>query len=156
MLTKSSKVSDLALVIPSLLAGFVNVMRGIDRLRKEVASAPLMMVSVAKQCSTISSAIARLQSLNLQDAAAFEAQHHRIVHILETIMIGCKGTLSLIEEYTMHPWASEEESPNGNAKQSKLTATTESVWEGEEMSELLSQLKGYKKSLSMLLVVSER
>lgn len=115
-----------------------------------------MMVFTAEQCSTICSAIARLQSLELQDAAAFEAQHHQIIHILESIMIGCKGTLSLIEEYLMDPWASKEESLNGNSEKSKLTATTESVWKGEEMRELFSQLKGYQNSLSKLLDVSER
>ena len=93
MLTKGRKVSDLALVIPSLVASFEKITRGIDRLRRKVASAPLMMVSIAEQCSTICSAIARLQSLNLQDAAAFKAQHRRLIHILESIMIGCKGTL---------------------------------------------------------------
>ena len=156
MLTKSRKVSDPALVIPSLLASFEKVTRGIDRLRRKVASAPLMMVSIAEQCNTICSAIARLQSLNLQDAAAFKTQHRQLIHILESIMIGCNGTLSLIEEYIMDPWASEEESLNGDSEQSKLTATTVSVWEAEEMKELLSQLNGYQNSLSKLLDASER
>ena len=142
MLTKSRKVSDPALVIPSLLASFEKVTRGIDRLRQKLASAPLMMVSIAEQCNTICSAIARLQSLNLQDAAAFKTQHRQLIHILESIMIGCNGTLSLIEEYIMDPWASEEESLNGDSEQSKLTATTVSVWEAEEMKELLSLLYG--------------
>lgn len=114
------------------------------------------MVSIAEQCSTICSAIARFQSLDLQDAAAFEAQNHRLIHTLESIMIGCKGTLSLIDEYITDVWALEEESLNGNSGQSELTATTESVWEREEMRELLSQLKGYQHSLSKLLNVSER
>ena len=156
MLTKSRKVSDFALVIPSLLASFEKVTRGIDRLRRKVASAPLMMVSIAEQCSTICAAIARLQTLNLQDAAAFKAQHRRLIHILESIMIGCKGTLSLIEEYIMDPWASEEESLNEHSEHSKLTATTVSIWEAEEMRELLSQLNGYQNSLSKLLDVPER
>ncbi len=71
-------------------------------------------------------------------------------------MIGCKGTLSLVEEYVMDPWASEEGSLNGYTEHSKLTATTEDVWGGEEMRELLSQLKGYQKNLSKLLDISER
>lgn len=143
-------------VIPPLLAGFEKVTRGIDRFRLEVASAPLVIVSIAEQCSTICSAIARLQSLNLQDATAFKAQHRRLIHILESIMIGCKGTLSLIEEYIRDPWASEEESLNRYSKQSKLTATTVSIGEAEEMKELLSQLNGYQNSLSQLLDASER
>ena len=156
MLTKSRKVSDLALAISSLSAGFGRVTRGIDRFRREVAGTPLIMDSIAEQCSSICSAIARLQSLDPQNATAFEAQHHRIIYCLESIMIGCKGTLSLVEEYVMDPWASEEESLNGYTEHSKLTATTEDVWEGEEMRELLSQLNGYQKSLSKLLDISER
>ena len=56
----------------------------------------------------------------------------------------------------MDPWASEEESLTGDSEQSKLTATTVSIWEAEEMRELLSQLNGYQNSLSKLLDVSER
>ena len=156
MLTNSREASDLALAIPSLLAGCENVTRGIDRLRRQVASAPLVMVSIAEQCSTIRSAIARLQSLNLQDAAAFRAQHRRLIHLLGSIMIGSKGTLSLIEEYIMDPCVSEEQSRNGDSEQSQVTATRVSFSEAEEMRELLSQLNGYQNSLSELLDASKR
>ncbi len=156
MLTGSRKVSDLALIVPSLSAGFVKVTRGIDQFRREVANVPLMMVSIAEQCSTICSAIARLQSLHLRDATVFEAQRHRLIHILESIMIGCKGTLSLIEEYMTDPWASKEVSLDGSSELSKPTATAVPIWEGEEIRELLSQLRGYQNSLSKLLDVSER
>ena len=156
MLTISREVSDLALALRSLLVGCETVTRGIDRLRRQVASAPLVMVSIAEQCSTICSAIARLQSLNLQDAAAFKAQRRRLIHILESIMIGSKGTLSLIEECMMDPCASEEQSLDGDSEQSQLTATRVSFSEAEEMRELLSQLNGYQNSLSELLDASKR
>ena len=152
-MTNSRDVSALALVIPSLLAGCENVTRSIDRFRRQVASAPLVMVSIAEQCSTICSAIARLQSINLQDAAAFKAQHRRLIHILESIMSGCKGTLSLIEEYITDPCASEGKSLSGDSEQSTLTATFS---EAEETRELLSQLSGYQNSLSELLDASKR
>ncbi len=71
-------------------------------------------------------------------------------------MIGCKGTLSLIDEYMTDPWASKEESLDGDSERSKLTSTVDPIWEGEEMRELLSQLKGYQNSLSKLLDASER
>ena len=115
-----------------------------------------MMISIAEQCSTVCSTIARIQSLNRQSTAVVGAQHHQTINALESIMIGCKGTLSLIEAYTIDPWPLEEESLNTKPEQSKPTATTGSVWEGEEMRELLSQLHGYHTSLSKLLDAFER
>ena len=115
-----------------------------------------MMISIAEQCSTVCATIARIQSLNRQSSAVLGAQHHQIINAFKSIMVGCKGTLSLIEEYTIDPWPLEKESLNAKPEQSEPTVTAGSVWEGEEMRELLSQLSGYHSSLSKLLDAFER
>ncbi|EXJ89617.1 hypothetical protein A1O3_02684 [Capronia epimyces CBS 606.96] len=150
--SNSLTVADLALQIPTFLSDFAKVMKCIQDVQKEYIVPPTLMASVAAQCHGIQTAMARLQRLDVQGAVAFKNEHQRIVHVLQTIVIGCKGALSLIEEYILDFRATAGKQI---ANQEKIDAKLEAVWKGEDIEELLSQLDGYQTGLTNLLVVSQ-
>lgn len=128
-------------------------MKCIQDVQDEFAIPPTIMSSVTAHCHGIQTAIARLQRVDIQRAVACKNQHDRILQILEAVIIGCKGTLSLIEEYILDFRAT---AGTEYSNQENVDAKLEAVWNGDDIEELLSQLSGYQSSLTSLLVISER
>jgi hypothetical protein len=153
MLIRYRSISDLAHQLPLFLSDFAKVMKCIEDVQKEFVMPPTIMASVAAQCQGIQAAIIRLQRLDIQRIVAFKSQHDRIMHVMEGVIVGCKGTLALIEEYILDfRTTTEREASN----QVEVDAKLESVWNGNDIQELLSQLNGYQAGLTNLLVISER
>jgi len=75
------------------------------------------------------------------------------MHVMEGIIVGCKGTLALVEEYILDFRTTTERDASN---QEEVDAQLELVWNGNVIQELLSQLNGYQAGLTNLLVISER
>jgi hypothetical protein len=145
-----TQIAGLVLAITPLLLGCKKVIKIIQDVRTKCKTAPLTMISIATECSTVSTALSQLQFLSQG-----EGREH-IMHSIEASILGCTLTLSVLEEYIMGLQSSIEDSILKATNQAGMMAKAMVVWKEDEMKELLQQLQSHQINLKILLTVLQR
>jgi hypothetical protein len=138
------------------IAPLINTCTKIVRILRDVGKkfkrAPLMMTSIATECSLIHVALDQLRTFDWSSLAAQgDNRLEQMTRLTETIILGCTLTLSVIEEYASELQEYVEGSKLSPTEQMGIMARVRVLWKEDEMRELLLQLRGYQTGLTNLL-----
>lgn len=146
------QVAGAAFPITPLLSQCEKIVRILHNVGRKFKRAPLMMTSIATECSLILVALAQLRTFDWTSVAAHsDGQQEQMTRATESIILGCTLTLSVIEEYAIE-LQDYVEGPNlSPTEQMGIMARVRVLWKEDEMRELLLQLRGYQSGLTDLL-----
>ncbi|KAE9985767.1 hypothetical protein EG327_004588 [Venturia inaequalis] len=114
--------------------------------------APLMMTSIGTECNLIHVALSQVRSFDWSSMTGdTDDRMERTMRAIESIILGCQLTLSVIEEYAIELQDYVEGSPLSPTEQMGIMARVRVLWKEEEMRELLLQLRGYQSGLMGLI-----
>lgn len=150
---------SIAASISSLIIGSTKVVQLANSLQQQYANTEMLMTSIAAECSTVTVALAQLQSaLHSRRERSWKTDGKEdVLKSVEAVTIACALTLSLMEKYMVA--VLEKSQDEGEASVGKtdgrLTKKDKMkiLWNDEEIGRLVSQLRGYQSSLSLLLNV---
>jgi hypothetical protein len=146
------EVAGAAFPITPLLSQCTKIVKILHDVGKKFKRAPLMMTSIATECSLIHVALAQLLNFDWASVAGYnDGRQEQMTRATEIIILGCTLTLSVIEEYAME-LQDYVDGPNlSPTEQMGLMARVRVLWKEDEMRELLLQLRGYQTGLTNLL-----
>jgi hypothetical protein len=127
----------------------VDILRHVGQKFKR---APLMMTSIAAECTLIIDALEHLRNFEWSTLESQEdGRLEQMTRCAETIILGCTLGLSVIEEYASELQEYVEGSKLSPTEQMGIMARVRVLWKEDEMRELLLQLRGYQTALTNLL-----
>jgi hypothetical protein len=146
------EVAGAAFPITPLLTTCTKIVTILHNVGKKFKRAPLMMTSIATECSLIHVALAQLRSFDWSSVSAYaDGRQEQMTRVTESIILGCTLTLSVIEEYAIELQDYVDGSPLSPTEQMGIMARVRVLWKEEEMRELLLQLRGYQTGLTNLI-----
>jgi hypothetical protein len=141
-----------AFSIAPLITTCTKIVKILRDVGKKFKRAPLMMTSIATECSLIHVALDQLRTFDWTSLAAQgDGRLELMTRSSETIILGCTLTLSVIEEYATELQEYVEGSKLSPTEQMGIMARVRVLWKEDEMRELLLQLRGYQTGLTNLL-----
>jgi hypothetical protein len=141
-----------AFSIAPLLTTCTKIVRILRDVGKKFKRAPLMMTSIATECSLIHGALDQLRAFDWGSLLAQgDGRLEQMTRLTETVILGCTLTLSVIEEYATELQDYVEGSKLSPTEQMGIMARVRVLWKEDEMRELLLQLRGYQTGLTNLL-----
>jgi hypothetical protein len=141
-----------AFSIAPLITTCTKIVKILRDVGKKFKRAPLMMTSIATECSLIHVALDQLRTFDWSSLAAQgDGRLEHMTRLTETIILGCTLTLSVIEEYASELQEYVEGSKLSPTEQMGIMARVRVLWKEDEMRELLLQLRGYQTGLTNLL-----
>lgn len=145
---------EVGIAIPALLDACVKVVKGVQDIRGKFKTAPLIMLSVAAECSSLHTVLSELEDLQLRlQSISDEERQKRFLGSLRVLSSSCGLVLSALEENLNRileaRWDIEDAE---TAVKSQTTwQKTKFIFNEGEFKELLNLLRGYESSLSMTL-----
>ncbi|MCJ1284978.1 hypothetical protein MMC26_004315 [Xylographa opegraphella] len=139
---------SMTVAITSLVMKCASIVKAAQDVRGRYKAATLTISSIATECVTVSTALSHLQNLAINDGSV-DAD---VVNTLETVVIGCTLTISVLEEYILELITDKKVSNSADIT-SKWTTKVKFLWNEVEMRELLQQLRGHQASITLLLTV---
>jgi hypothetical protein len=141
-----------AFPIAPLLSQCTKIVTILHNVGKKFKRAPLMMTSIATECSLIHVALAQLRNFDWGTVSGYEdGRQEQMTRATETIILGCTLTLSVIEEYAIELQDYVDGSPLSPTEQMGIMARVRVLWKEDEMRELLLQMRGYQTGLTSLI-----
>jgi hypothetical protein len=141
-----------AFPITPLLSTCTKIVTILHNVGKRFKRAPLMMTSIATECSLIHVALAQLRNFDWTTVSSYgDGRQEQMTRATESIILGCTLTLSVIEEYAIELQDYVDGSPLSPTEQMGIMARVRVLWKEEEMRELLLQLRGYQTGLTSLI-----
>ncbi|KIW00195.1 uncharacterized protein PV09_08235 [Verruconis gallopava] len=145
-------VAGSAFPIAPLLTTCSHIVTILHNVGKKFKRAPLMMTSIATECSLIHVALAQLRTFDWSAVIAnAEGRQEQLTRATEAIILGCTLTLSVIEEYAVELQEYVDGAPLSPTEQMGIMARVRVLWKEDEMRELLLQLRGYQTGLTGLI-----
>jgi hypothetical protein len=146
------EVAGAAFPITPLLATCTKIVTILHNVGKKFKRAPLMMTSIATECSLIHVALAQLRSFDWAAVSTHaDGRQEQLTRATESIILGCTLTLSVIEEYAIELQDYVDGTPISPTEQMGIMARVRVLWKEDEMRELLLQLRGYQTGLTSLI-----
>jgi len=146
------EVAGAAFPITPLVQTCTKIMRTLQDVAKKFKRAPLMMTSIASECSLIHVALTQLRDFDWANISAQgDNRLEQMTRATETVILGCTLTLSVIEEYAIELQEYVEGSTLSPTEQMGFMSRVRVFWKEDEMRELLLQLRGYQSGLTELL-----
>jgi hypothetical protein len=150
---------SIAASISSLIVGSTKIVQLANNVRQQYANSELLMASVAAECSTVTVALAQLHSaLQSRNERSWKRDGKEdVLKSVEAVSVACSLTLSVLEKYMvgMVKAKEDEDEPESSRNDVQLTRREKMrvLWNDEEITRLLSQMRGYQSSLGLLLNV---
>ena len=141
----------MTVAITSLVMKCASIVKAAQDVRGRYKAATLAISSIATECVAVSTALSHLQSLTINDGSV-DAD---VVNTLETVVIGCTLTISVLDEYILELIADNNVLKTADVT-TKWTTKVKFLWNEAEMKELLQQLRGHQSSITLLLTVLRR
>jgi hypothetical protein len=147
------EVAGAAFPITPLLSTCTKIVRILHDVGKKFKRAPLMMTSIASECSLIHVALAQLRNFDWSSMSSYgdPSRTEQMTRATEAIILGCSLTLSVIEDYAIELQDYVDSSHLSPTEQMGIMARVRVLWKEDEMRELLLQLRGYQTGLTNLL-----
>jgi hypothetical protein len=146
------EVAGSAFPITPLLSTCTKIVTILHNVGKKFKRAPLMMTSIATECSLIHVALAQLRSFDWAVIATHaDGRQEQLTRATESIILGCTLTLSVIEEYAIELQDYVDGAPLSPTEQMGIMTRVRVLWKEDEMRELLLQLRGYQTGLTSLI-----
>jgi len=146
------EVAGAAFPITPLIQTCTKIVRTLHDVARKFKRAPLMMTSIASECSLIHVALTQLRDFEWSTLAqAGDNRVEQMTRATETIILGCTLTLSVIEEYAIELQEYVDGSKLSPTEQMGVMSRVRVFWKEDEMRELLLQLRGYQSGLTDLL-----
>ncbi|MCJ1393744.1 hypothetical protein MMC18_006620 [Xylographa bjoerkii] len=139
----------MTVAIASLVMKCASIVKAAQDVRGRYKAATLTISSMATECVTVSTALSHLQNLAINDNGSVDVD---VVNTLETVVIGCTLTISVLDEYILELTTDKSVLKSADSS-SKWTTKVKVLWNEAEMRELLQQLRGYQSSITLLLTV---
>src|ERR1700712_4628746 len=96
------EVAGAAFPITPLLSTCTKIVKILHDVGKKFKRAPLMMTSIASECSLIHVALAQLRNFDWSAMSTYgDVRGEQLTRTTEAIILGCTLTLSVIEEYAI-------------------------------------------------------
>lgn len=154
------EVAGLVIGIVPLALGCTKIIRMVQDVRTKYKRAPLVMTSIATECSTMSVALSQLNYVDFRGMLTSTAREpnslNQVLQSIDAVIIGCSLTLSVIEDTIVELQDSNDDSGEGSEQTLGRLSKARIVWHEDEMKELLQQLRGYQLNLTTLLTVIQR
>jgi hypothetical protein len=142
----------MAYSIAPLIATCSKIIKILRDVGKKFKRAPLIMTSIATECSLINSALEQLKDFDWNSLENEEDDRvEQITRSTEMVILGCTLALSVIEEYSSELQDYIEGSKLSPTEQMGIMARVRVLWKEDEMRELLLQLRGYQTTLTALI-----
>lgn len=146
------EVAGAAFPITPLLTTCTKIVKILHDVGKRFKRAPLMMTSIATECSLIHVALAQLGNFDWSAVStSVDGRLEQMTRSTEAVILGCTLTLSVIEEYAIELQEYVDGSPVSPTEQMGIMARVRVLWKEDELRELLLQLRGYQTGLTNLL-----
>jgi hypothetical protein len=135
---------DIATTCPPLLAQCITIMKALERVRGYLRSVPVTLTALATECFLLHQALTTIQRRILDTA-----EETGLLESLDALFIGCKITLSAIEDSANHMYqamsvSSDLETPEPSAPR---YPRSHQLWEEEHMKQFQLQLSAYRLSI---------
>ncbi|MCJ1402608.1 hypothetical protein MMC11_005828 [Xylographa trunciseda] len=140
---------SMTVAISSLVMTCASIVKAAQDVRGRYKAATLTISSIAAECVAVSTALSLLQNLSISGNGSVDAD---VVNTLETVVIGCTLTISVLHEYILELITDNNVLKSADAK-SKWRTKVKFLWNEVEMKELLLQLRGHQSSITLLLTV---
>jgi hypothetical protein len=146
------EIAGAAFPISPLLSTCTKIVKILQDVGKKFKRAPLMMTSIATECSLIHVALGQLRDFDWPSMESYDDGRLEVmIRSTEAIVLGCTLTLSVIEEYAIELQDYVEGAPLSPTEQMGIMTRVRVLWKEDEMRELLLQLRGYQTGLTNLL-----
>lgn len=135
---------SIATAASSLVFTGIHVGKALNNIRRQYASAPIAIGSMATECSVIGAVLSRMQQIALTEAdplcAKFEA-NAQLTEVFDGVLLSCATTFSLLQE---------ELSNLGQDDRLKF------IFNQDTMTAYLGQLRGLGQAINTLLLLMQR
>lgn len=146
------EVAGAAFPIAPLLSQCTKIVNILQDVSKRLRRTPVLLTSIATECSLIHVSLAQLRNLDWSSVASFaEQRQEQMTRATEAITLGCTLALSVIEEYSIELQEFVDELTPEAPNRLDVKAQVQSLWKEDVMRELLLQLRAYQDGLINLL-----
>ena len=135
--------------VSSLVVISAQIIKAINGFHEAYKDAPLIISSIATECTIIQASLAALQNLLLDNSDAGNLPGST-VQALDTSLVGCALTLSVVDK-EVKKYIQKNGESSGRAIARKALFT----FEKSHLDELLQQIRGHQVALTLLLTTMQ-
>jgi hypothetical protein len=145
----------LVLAIPPVLGGLLRVIKYVNDMQTKFEAIPTTMALIVAQCSTMNIVLGRLQYLDISRAVPCEQERTLLLQHIGTIISGCTGTLTRLEDLLLGSYESEEDSSKVSSPHIGKKARIFFLRQEGQIKDLLSQLASYHSTILLVLATTQ-